>query len=134
MNTNRYAVLLSVALMAAIPSKLQATPYASCITNDANTVKFYLNESGGNVVVTYNDGSTNASFNGITTGTNVPSGAYTFSLTGFTSYAIAVTKLGAGVAGIETNVIQNTNTSVGNQCLQGFGDPNGVDVNKNPTS
>ncbi|HEX4350056.1 MAG TPA: hypothetical protein VH251_06705, partial [Verrucomicrobiae bacterium] len=110
MSINRCAVsLTAAALMAVIPAKLQATPYASGITNDSNTVKFYLNESGGDVVVTYNDGSTNANFNGITTGTNAPSGVYTFSLTGFTSYSIAVTKLGSGVAGLETNVIQNTN-------------------------
>ncbi len=45
-----------------------ANPYASAITNDNGTIRFYLNESGGNVTVVYEDGTTNANFNGTTTG------------------------------------------------------------------
>ena len=99
----------------------QATPYASCITNNAGTINFHLNEKGGNVTVTYEDGSTNAGYNGISTGTNLPPGLYTFSLTGHTSYSISVSKVGTGLASVITN---------------GFvlGDYRGIDVNKNPTS
>lgn len=119
---------------------VKATPYASCITNNAGTIIFYLNESGGNVVVTYEDGSTNAGFDGQTTGLNLPSGQYSFPLNNgiaHTSYTIAVTKMGTGVAGIEPNVIQNTNaqtilTLVTNLFI--IGNPRGVAVNINPTS
>ena len=99
----------------------RATPYASCITNNAGTINFHLNENGGNVTVTYENGSTNASYNGITTGTNLPPGLYTFSLTGHSSYSISVSKVGTGLANVITN---------------GFvlGDYRGIDVNKNPTS
>ena len=61
-------------------SVVKATPYASGVTNSSGTVSFYLNEAGGNVTVTYEDGSTNASFNGSTTGTNEPTGLFSFSL------------------------------------------------------
>ena len=63
----------------------RATPYASCITNNAGTIQFYLNESNATVVVTYNDGSTNANYNGFTTGTNLLSGLHSFTLTPYTS-------------------------------------------------
>lgn len=116
---------------------VKAAPYASCITNNNGTIQFYLNESGGNVVVTYEDGTTNANFDGMDTGVNLPSGGpYNFSLSGHTSYSIAVTKFGTGTGGLIPNVIQATNTSVytGNNVLQGFGDPRGLAVNVNPLS
>lgn len=97
-----------------------ATPYASCVVNNSGTIQFYLNESGGNVTVTYEDGSTNASFNGITTGTNLPSGVQSFSLAGHTAYSISVFKVGTGNA----SVIQTIP----------YGTPRGIDVNKNPSS
>ena len=75
---------------------LHAAPYASGVTNSGGTVSFILNESGGNVTVTYQDGSTNASFNGFNTGTNLARGKYSFALGGNTSYRIAVNKIGAG--------------------------------------
>ncbi|HEX3626379.1 MAG TPA: Calx-beta domain-containing protein [Verrucomicrobiae bacterium] len=116
---------------------VKASPYASCVTNNNGTIIFYLNESGGNVVVTYEDGSTNANFDGQVTGLNLLSGQYSFSMAGHTSYAIAVTKMGTGTPGIEPNVIQNTNTIVVNGTdtnLFILGDPRGVAVNINPTS
>ena len=102
---------------------LKAAPYASCITNNATTVGFRLNESGGNVTVTYEDGSTNSNFNGFNTGTNLAKGAYTFSLTGHTGYAIAVAKTGNG-----TPSLISADTNIFNR----WPSPRGVDANKNP--
>lgn len=136
-NTTSRIVSLFCALIAgSIPDGVQATPYASSVTVSSGTVSFYLNESGGNVVVTFEDGSTNANFNGMTTGTNEPSGKYSFSMSGHTTYSIAVSKTGNGIVARENNVIQNTNTSVysTNYVLQGFGDPRGLAVNSDPTS
>lgn len=117
---------------------VKAAPFASCITNNNGTIQFYLNESGGSVTVTYEDGTTNVNFSPLVlgTGVNLPSGGYSFSLVGHTSYSIAVTKFGTGAAAIMPNVIQSTNTSVygGNYVLQGFGDPRGLAVNVNPAS
>jgi hypothetical protein len=123
-----------IGIVFALPVTVSATPYASGVTDAGGTVSFYINESGGNVVITFEDGSTNASFNGITTGVNVLSGKYSFSLGSHSTYVISVTKTGTGVAGIEPNVIQNTNTSVNYTCLFGLGDPRGLAVNVNATS
>ncbi|HEY1787311.1 MAG TPA: Calx-beta domain-containing protein [Verrucomicrobiae bacterium] len=115
---------------------VKAAPYASGITNNNGTIQFYLNENGGTAVVTYEDGSTNVNFDGQTTGLNLPSGQYSFSLGSHTTYSVAVTKFGSGSPGLMSNVIQATNTSVfsGNNVLQGFGDPRGLAVNVNPLS
>lgn len=111
------AVLAGVAFW---PQVSQATPYASCITNNAGTIQFYLNESGGNVTVTYEDGSTNASYDGITTGVNLASGVYTFDLTGHSSYSISVSKVGTGGAAVIHSLA--------------YGTPRGIDVNRNSSS
>jgi hypothetical protein len=102
------------------PLASQATPYASCITNNAGTIQFYLNESGGNVTVTYEDGTTNASFDGITTGLNLASGTQSFALGSHTSYTISVFKVGTGSAAVIHTL--------------SYGTPRGIDVNKNPSS
>jgi hypothetical protein len=71
-------------------------------------LSFYLNEGGGNVTITYEDGSTNANYDGARTGTNLTSGRYTFSLGAHTGYAISVYKAAAGVptltAGIASGI------------------------------
>ncbi|HTV40530.1 MAG TPA: immunoglobulin domain-containing protein [Candidatus Sulfotelmatobacter sp.] len=103
---------------------VRATPYASGITVTNGSVIFYLNEAGGNVTVTYEDGSTNASFNGITTGLNEPAGQYSFQLGTHTGYAISVYKQGNGVPFQISN--DSSNFSIWS------GDPRGVAVNKNP--
>jgi hypothetical protein len=101
----------------------KAHPYASGVTVSGSTVSFILNESGGNVTVKYEDGSTNANFNGITTGTNVAKGLQSFSLTGHTSYSISVAKTGNGIPSlISSDTFSN---SVWNS-------QRGVDANKNP--
>ena len=118
------------------PSLLRATPYASCITNNSGTIQFHINESGGTVVVTYEDGSTNTDFDGIATGTNVGTGTYSFSLAGHSTYSIAVTKFGTG----NTHLVDNsTNNGVANpngttNSLFIVGNLRGLDVNKNITS
>jgi len=102
-------------------SGAKATPYASSITNNGSgTMSFYLNESGGNVTITYEDGSTNANYNGVATGTNLASGAYTFDLGSHTSYSISVYKLGAG-----TPTLINQSPAF---------TPRGIGVNQNSSS
>ncbi|HEY1786676.1 MAG TPA: immunoglobulin domain-containing protein [Verrucomicrobiae bacterium] len=105
---------------------VRATPYASGITVTNGTVIFYLNEAGGNVTVTYENGSTNASFNGITTGLTEPAGQYSFQLGAHTGYAISVYKQGNGVPFQISNDSSNFAIWSGN--------PRGVAVNKNPQS
>jgi len=121
--TSHVVSLAGALILAAIPSSLQATPYASGCTNVAGTVTFYLNESGGNVTVTYEDGSTNASWNGITTGTNVTKGPQTFSMGDHTGYAIQVFKIGNGTP-------SQISVDATPGCL--WPSPRGVAVNKNP--
>ena len=115
-------LLLTAVLAGALsPTSLQATPYASNVTNNAGTIQFYLNESNATVTVTYEDGSTNAAFNGLSTGTNLPAGPQSFSLGAHSSYAISVTKIGSGAP----SLIRSLSIS---------GNPRGVDVNKNTAS
>ena len=119
--------LLAILVAALLwPLLSQATPYASSVTNNAGTIQFYLNESNATVVVTYEDGSTNASFDGIDTGTNLPAGKYSFLLNSPThsSYAITVTKVGSGTPGL----IKSTPLS------GSIINPRGIDVNKNTSS
>jgi hypothetical protein len=111
------AILGMVALFA---GQAKATPYASCITNNAGSIQFYLNESNATICVTYEDGSTNASFDGINTGTNQLKGLKSFTLGSHSSYTITVTKNGSGSSLLlATYPINNAG---------------GVDVNKLPNS
>lgn len=127
---SRWLLPFAAVVFALTVSKVKASPYASCITNNNGIIQFYLNESGGNVVVTYEDGSTNVNFDGFTAGTNLASGQYGFSMGTHTSYAIAVSKLGTGVPGLATNTIQKAN---GNYIFI-TGNPRGLAVNQNPVS
>ena len=101
---------------------VMATPYASGITNNNGNIFFTLNESGGNVTVTYEDGSTNANFNGITTGLNLTKGTNSFVLGAHTSYQIAVFKSGNGIP-------SQTSSDAGT--YNAWNSVRGVDVNKN---
>ncbi|MGZ5527374.1 MAG: Calx-beta domain-containing protein, partial [Limisphaerales bacterium] len=83
---------------------VHATPFASCISNINNNVYFNLNEPGGTVTVTYENGTTNANFNGSTTGLNLPAGYQHFDFTGHTSYNISVYKAGNGIPTVVTNI------------------------------
>src|SRR5580700_6292643 len=118
---SRFVLLAGAFIAAAIPLKLQATPYASCVTNNNGTIQFYINEPGATVVVSYEDGSTNANFNGQTTGLNVVAGAQSFALGTNTSYSILVYKVGTG----SPTLIKQVAIA---------GNPRGVDVNKNTAS
>ncbi|MGH7940411.1 MAG: hypothetical protein ACREDS_11775, partial [Limisphaerales bacterium] len=134
------SLLAAAVLLTFIGETVTATPYASCISVNNGTVTFHLNESGGNVTVTYGDGTTNASFNGITAGTNLPSGPYSFSLNGEGTYSISVFKAGSNLTTLAPNVIQDTNIntmiSASNPVPSLFvlTAPRGVAVNQNPTS
>jgi hypothetical protein len=74
--------------------------------------------------VTYENGNTNASFNGVTSGLNEPAGQYSFQLGAHTGYAISVYKQGNGVPFQISN--DSSNFAIWS------GDPRGVAVNKNP--
>jgi hypothetical protein len=115
-------LLCALAISGLSSNVAKANPYASSLTNNGTGImSFYLNEPGGSVTITYEDGSTNASYNGITTGTNLPSGAQTFSVVGHTSYSISIFKAGPGVPTMITNTLSLANVR-------------GVDVNKHPAS
>jgi hypothetical protein len=89
----------------------KATPFASCITNDgAGNMTFYLNESNAVVTVTYEDGTTNASYNPLylNTGTNLDAGPHTFALGSHTTYSISVYKLGSGKPSIISTIGRGT--------------------------
>ena len=118
------------------PQTSKASPYASemTVTNNGSggvtNVQFYLNETGGNVTVTYEDGSTNAAFNGITTGLGLPKGPYSFSLSGHVGYAVSVAKNGNGVPlqiSLDTPANANSYTN-----YTYWNSPRGVAVNSNP--
>lgn len=117
------ACIAGIVGSAVLVQNIHATPYASGLTNNNGTVSFYLNEGGGNVTVTYEDGTTNPSLNGFTTGTNLPTGLQSFSLAGHTGYAISVAKIGSGVP---TQISVDTNVF----CL--WPSPRGVSANQNP--
>ena len=116
------SVFLGLALAGLAAPLARATPYASGLTNNGNgTFSFWLNEGGGNVTIVYEDGTTNANYNGVTSGTNLPSGQYTFAFAApHTSYTILAYKVGAGVPSLINQSLAFT--------------PRGVDVNKHPTS
>jgi hypothetical protein len=111
------------------PFILRASPYATGLTVTNNgagvtNVQFFLNEAGASVTITYEDGSTNANFNGITTGTNIGKGQFSFSLSNHLSYAISVFKVGNGVP---------VQISVDSSNLAYFPtSPRGVAVNQDP--
>jgi hypothetical protein len=93
----------------------QAHPYASDITVNNGTVKFYMNEAGATVTVTFDDKST------LNMGV-LPKGATNFSLGSHTGYSIACVKIGTGSPSLLT-----TDSNFWNAWTS----PRGVDVNKN---
>jgi hypothetical protein len=108
------AGLLALALTS---NPAKATPYASSITSDGSGhITFYLNEGGGNVTITYEDNSVDATFNGAVRA----AGAYTFSMGSHTSFSIQVSKTGSGVPTLISSSPAFT--------------PRGIDVNGRPAS
>jgi len=100
--------LLALAALGLSGLVAKATPFASCITNNGTTVYFYLNENGGNVTITYEDGSTNANYNPLylNTGVNLSTNGnpYSFSLAGHSTYSISVYKIGTGMPSIINSI------------------------------
>jgi hypothetical protein len=128
MKPNRLVYLLSyiwaLAILLAGLDMAKGNPFASCLTVTNGSVQFYLNEGGGTVTVTYEDGSTNSVLNGQTT---MAAGAYSFNLTDnsvtHTSYAITCFKTGTGTP---FQISSDTNP------YDVWHLPHGVDANKNP--
>ena len=113
-------LVLALAVTALSGFILNATPYASQVTVSSGTVTFWLNEGGGYVTVTYDNGSvTDGTYNGVST---VTSGSHTFSMSGHSNYAISVAKTNSAAPGpiVSGSVI--------------YANLRGIDVNKNPTS
>ena len=105
---------------------LQATPYASGITNAAGTIKFFLNESNvTSIYVLFDNGTVSNNLSALGQ-TNV--GVNSFSLGAHTNYQIVVKKTGSGVPSqiSPTPTLGNSSTN-----LSFFG-PRGVAVNSNP--
>ena len=66
----------------------RAVPYASCITNNAGTVSYYLNENADNVKVVFDGGGA-----GNTTDLGAQTkGPHSFAMGAHTSYEIKVSK------------------------------------------
>jgi hypothetical protein len=76
-------VVLGLAAALLASSVARAVPYASCITNNAGTVSYYLNEAASNVKVIL-DGTTTNDF------LAQSKGLHSFSLGGATTYAVVV--------------------------------------------
>ena len=137
----RWLLPCAAVILALTVSKVKAAPYASCITNNNGNIQFYLNENGANVTVTFEDGTTNNIFTDVNAGTNVVgvnllSKPYSFSMTGHSSYAIAVTKMGTGAPGVMPNISATNTITVGSTFTNLFvvGSPRGLAVNINQTS
>ncbi len=97
----------------------QATPFASCITNNGGTIQFYLNEGADNVGVSFDNNTATNNLGALS------KGLQSFLLTPHTNYSIWVYKVGAG----GPTLINDTNaaTSV-------FGSGRGIAANTNPKS
>ena len=116
----RLGGLAAVAVAMLGPQTAQANPFASCITNNNGTIQFYVNEGGGTVTVVFDDGTTNATYNGV--GTQA-AGAKSFALGTHLGYSIICSKSGTGTP---------TQISSDSGAFSTWNSPRGVDANKNP--
>jgi hypothetical protein len=108
--------LVAGAAMLGFSLGVQAHPYASGVTNDNGTVRFFMNEGGATVDVTFEDNST------LPMGV-LPKGETNFVLGGHTSFKITASKVGNGTpALISDNTFSNSI----------WANPRGIAVNKNP--
>ena len=114
-------LVLALAVTALASYVAHATPYASQVTVSSGTVTFWLNEANATVTVTYEDGTTNATFNGSVVAT---AGSKSFSLGAHTSYTITAYTAGAGAP---ANIVPLANAPI-------QANYRGLDVNKNPKS
>ena len=121
---NRYGLVLALAAVLLSSFVVRATPYASGITNDNGTIRFIMNEAGATVTVVYtDDGTTNTSFDGVSTGLNQAKGPASFDLLGHNSYKITCYKSGNG-----TPFLISSDTYSNSM----WANPRGVAVNPNP--
>ena len=78
--------VIVLAVLALSGSVARGVPYASCITNNAGTVSYYLNEAATNVNIIFDGGGPdNTNTLGITS-----KGLHSFSLAGHTTFQIEV--------------------------------------------
>jgi hypothetical protein len=104
-------------------SVIEATPYASGVTNAAGTVSFVLNEDADNVSVVFNNGASTNNLGALRKGLR------TFSLGANTSFRIVVSKNSA-LGYTSGNLLQISDDSTPLR----FNAPRGVAVNQNPAS
>src|SRR5207245_6719816 len=95
---------------------VQAHPYASGVTNDNGTIRFILNEGGGDVYVVFEDNTTN------TMGV-LAKGPQSFALGVHTSFSIYVAKIGNGTPSLISSDAYTNSVWIS---------PRGVTVNQNP--
>src|ERR1035441_4086696 len=110
-------LVLALAVIALSGVLARAVPYASCITNNAGTVSYYLNEPATDVTVIYDGGGVGK--------TNdlgaLAKGPHTFSMTGHTTYKIQVTQ----IAPVGWTLISDDSN-----LLNLYGSPRGVTVSQ----
>ena len=97
----------------------RAVPYASCITNNAGNVSFYLNEAASDVKVIFDGGGVGKTNSLGTLAKGLHASAFT--MTGHTSYKIQVTQVAA---------VGWTRTSDDANVFVRYPSPRGVAVNK----
>ncbi|MDB6109832.1 MAG: Calx-beta domain protein [Pedosphaera sp.] len=124
--------ILTALFLSSAGERVQATPYASGLTNNAGTVSFYLNENADNVKVILNGGPGGTNDLGA-----LVRGKYSFLLGTNTTYAVAVTRAsGPGYKstdGTGTNAVALQISSSTNRYLN-LEQPRGLKVNRNPSS
>ena len=131
--------MLTAVLLPCFTSTLQATPYASAVTNDSGTIRFILNEDAGSVVVLLDSGTVTNDLGALT------KGAQSFSLAGATNFQIRVSKTSGNGFTHPTGASSTLNslsyprgtilqTSSDADSLLSFNLPRGMTVNRNPKS
>lgn len=112
-------LVFALAILTLAGNVARAVPYASCITNNAGTVTFYLNEAATNVTVIYDGGGVGNTNNlGL-----LSKGPHPFSMTGHASYAIVVSNT-TPAGWVKTSTDSNT--------LLQFNYGRGITVNYHP--
>ena len=121
----RVSALVAATLLTLTPATSRATSYASGLTNDNGTIRFYLNESADNVKVILDLGGGGTNDLGA-----LATGRHSFSLGSATNYQIVVARSsGAGwMLGVTNQISSDTNI------LMRFVNQRGVVVNRDPAS
>jgi hypothetical protein len=132
--SNRLIAIAAVAALAAVFSipSLQATPYATSLTNNAGIISFRLNERASSVAVVYTN------LTGDTVITNLGTEAAGLVVTNLSipgNFTVAVTNsANAGYLGGATLQISNDSTNGTSTNTMRFNAPRGVAVNRDPAS